>query len=163
MLQNNIAPLSAKIESLASGDDRLPIVAVVSRTEKYMVNVSSKAPTGAVDGAVKEVTVRNIPWRVGNNDKRCSQCCPRKFLGWEMEKQDFQVVFANNNLVQIDYLIYKYEFSSKGTKKIAKPECLLLLLASWCPGFGEGELTGSHVRDLQGHRGEPDCWSRRTT
>ena len=68
-----------------------------------------------------------------------------------MEKQDFQVVFANNSLVQIDYLIYKYEFFSKGTKKIAKPEGLLLLLASWCPGFGEGELTRSNVRDLQGH------------
>ena len=55
MLQNKIAAPSVKIESLASGDDRLPTVAVVSRTEKYMVNVSSKAPTGAVDGAVKEV------------------------------------------------------------------------------------------------------------
>lgn len=38
----------------------------------------------------------------------------------ELEKQDFHVVFANNSLVRIDYLMYKYQFTSKGIKKIAK-------------------------------------------
>lgn len=41
-------------------------------------------------------------------------------FGGEMEKQDFHVVFAKNSLLRIDYLIYKYEFSSKSIKKIAK-------------------------------------------
>ena len=41
-------------------------------------------------------------------------------FGEEIEKQDFHVVFAKNSLLRIDYLIYKYEFSSKSIKKIAK-------------------------------------------
>ena len=41
-------------------------------------------------------------------------------FGGEIEKQDFHVVFAKNSLLRIDYLIYKYEFSSKSIKKIAK-------------------------------------------
>lgn len=41
-------------------------------------------------------------------------------FGGEMEKKDFLVVFANNSLVRVDYLIYKYEFCSKGIKKTAK-------------------------------------------
>ena len=40
--------------------------------------------------------------------------------GGEMEKKVFHIVFANNSLVRVDYLIYKYEFCSKGIKKIAK-------------------------------------------
>ena len=120
MLQNKIAATSAKIQSLASGDDKLPIVAVVSQTEKYKVNVSSKAPTGAVDGAVKEVLSGKFLEGLTTMINGALNAVLGSSSGGEMEKQDFHVVFANNSLVRIDYLIYKYEFSSKGIKKIAK-------------------------------------------
>lgn len=119
-LQNKIAATLAKIESLASGDDRLPIVAVVSQTEKNKVNVSSKAPTGAVDGAVKGVLSGKFLEGLTTMIKGALNTVLGSSFGGEMEKKDFHVVFANNSLVRVDYLIYKYEFSSKGIKKTAK-------------------------------------------
>lgn len=119
-LQNKIAATLAKIESLASGDDRLPIMAVVSQTEKNKVNVSSKTPTGAVDGAVKGVLSGKFLEGLTTMIKGALNTVLGSSFGGEMEKKDFHVVFANNSLVRVDYLIYKYEFSSKGIKKTAK-------------------------------------------
>ena len=98
----------------------MPIVAVVSQTEKNKVNVSSKAPTGAVDGAVKGVLSGKFLEGLTTMINGALNTVLGSSFGGEIEKQDFHVVFAKNSLLRIDYLIYKYEFSSKSIKKIAK-------------------------------------------
>ena len=95
----------------------MPIVAVASQTEKNKVNVSSKAPTGAVDGAVKGVLSGKFLEGLTTMIKGAPNTVLGSSCGGEMEKKVFHIVFANNSLVRVDYLIYKYEFSSKGIKK----------------------------------------------
>ena len=98
----------------------MPIVAVVSQTEKNKVNVPSKAPTGAVDGAVKGVLSGKFLEGLTTMINGALNTVLGSSFGGEIEKQDFHVVFAKNSLLRVDYLIYKYEFCSKGIKKTAK-------------------------------------------
>lgn len=110
----------------------MPIVAVVSQTEKNKVNVPSKAPTCAVDGAVKGVLSGKFLEGLTTMINGALNTVLGSSFGGEMEKQDFHVVFAKNSLLRIDYLIYKYEFSSKGIKKTAKNAfCYYLQVVCW--------------------------------
>lgn len=120
MLQNKVAATSAELESKALGDSKLPVVAIVSKTEKYMTNVSSKASDGEVDSAVKEVLSGKFLSGLTTIINGSLNTILGNTTAGEMEKQEYHVVFANNSLVRVDYLIYKYEFTSKGITKIAK-------------------------------------------
>ena len=120
MLQNKVAATSAELESKALGDSKLPVVAIVSKTEKYMTSASSKAPDSAVDIAINEVLSGKFLSGLTTIINGSLNTILGNTTAGEMEKQEYHVVFANNSLVRVDYLIYKYEFTSKGIKKIAK-------------------------------------------
>lgn len=120
MLTNKVAATSAELESMALGDSKLPVVAIVSKTEKYKTSVSSKANDADVDSAIKEVLSGEFLTGLTTIISGALNAILGDTSAGEMEKQGYHVVFANNSLVRVDYLIYKYEFTSKGIKKIAK-------------------------------------------
>ena len=101
------------MENSAVEDTSLPIVAVVDKSMKYLIKVSS-ATSEEVGKAIGEVLKGDFLSgvtdliTVGLNAMLGSES-----VG-ETEKQDFHVVFANNSLLRIDYMFYKYEFSSQG-------------------------------------------------
>ena len=120
MLTNKVAATSAELESMALGDSKLPVVAIVSKTEKYKTSVSSKANDADVDSAIQEVLSGEFLTGLTTIISGALNAILGDTSAGEMEKQGYHVVFANNSLVRVDYLIYKYEFTSKGIKKIAK-------------------------------------------
>ena len=113
MMVNRIAATSAKMENDAIEDKSLPIVAVVDKAQKYKIKVTS-APAKEIEDAIGEVMKGDFLGglkdliTVGLN-----QMLGNTSAG-ETEKVDFHIVFANNSLLRIDYMMYKYEFSSKG-------------------------------------------------
>lgn len=113
MLVNKIAAASAKMENDAIEDKSLPIVAVVDRSEKYKIKVSN-APSADINNAIDEVLKGDFL----DGLKSLITAGLNTLLGnasaGETERVDFHVVFANNSLLRIDYMMYKYNFSSKG-------------------------------------------------
>ena len=102
------------MENSAIEDTSLPIVAVVDKSMKYSIKVSS-ATSEEVGKAIGEVPVKG-DFLSGVTDMitvGLKAMLGNESVG-ETEKQDFHVVFANNSLLRIDYMFYKYEFSSKG-------------------------------------------------
>lgn len=127
MLQNKIAATAAKLENEAFADSKLPIIAIVSKTEKYMTKVESKAPAGSVDGAISDVLSGNFLGGLKDAVTGSLNVILGDTTAGESEKQDFHVVFANNSLVRIDYLMFKHNFSSKGVlKKVENAFCYYL-------------------------------------
>lgn len=101
------------MENSAVEDKSLPIVAVVDKSMKYSIKISS-ATSEEVGKAIGEVL--NGDFLSGVTDLitvGLNSMLGNESVG-ETEKQDFHVVFANNSLLRIDCMFYKYEFSSKG-------------------------------------------------
>ena len=113
MLVNKIAAISSKMENDAIEDKSLPIVAVVDKSQKYKIKVS-EAPSQEITDAIGEVLKGDFLDGLKNLiSVGLSQMLGNASAG-ETEKVDFHIVFANNSLLRVDYMIYKYEFSSKG-------------------------------------------------
>lgn len=101
------------MENSAVEDKSLPIVAVVDKSMKYSIKVSS-ATSEEVGKAIGEVLKGDFLSGVTDLiTVGLNAMLGNESVG-ETEKQDFHVVFANNSLLRIDCLFYKYEFSSKG-------------------------------------------------
>ena len=115
MMVNKIAITSAKMEKEATEDKSLPIVTVVDKSQKYMIKVTN-APSDEVHKATDELM--SGKFLAGING--LITVALNEFLGntsaGETEKVDFHVIYANNSLLRLDYMMYKYEFSSKGLK-----------------------------------------------
>ena len=115
MLINKIAATASQMENAAIEDKSLPIVAVVDKAQKYKIKVSA-ATSDQVSQALDEILSGDFL----DGIKRLVKVGLDQLLGnvsaGETERRDFHVVFANNSLLRIDYMIYKYEFSSKGLK-----------------------------------------------
>ena len=113
MMNNKIAAESSQMKDDALQDKSLPIVAIVDTTEKYTVKVESK-PNKAIEDAVKHILSGDF---IGGLVELLSVALD-EFLGdtsaGEKFKKDFHVVFANNSLLRVDFMLYKYDFSSKG-------------------------------------------------
>lgn len=113
MLANKIAATSSKMENDAIEDKSLPIVAVVDKSQKYKIKVSS-APSQEINDAIGEVLKGDFL----DGLKNLIGVGLRQMLGdasaGETEKVDFHIVFANNSLLRVDYMMYKYEFTSRG-------------------------------------------------
>ena len=91
----------------------MPIVAVVDKSMKYSIKVSS-ATSEEVGKAISEVLKGDFLSGVTDLiTVGLNAMLGNESVG-ETEKQDFHVVFANNSLLRIDCMFYKYEFSSKG-------------------------------------------------
>ena len=101
------------MENSAVEDKSLPIVAVVDKSMKYSIKVSS-ATSEEVGKAIGEVLKGDFLSGVTDLiTVGLNAMLGNESVG-ETEKQDFHVVFANNSLLPIDCMFYKYEFSSKG-------------------------------------------------
>ena len=115
MLINKIEATTSQMENAAIEDKSLPIVAVVDKAQKYKIKV-----TAATSDQISEVLDEILSGDFLDGIKRLVKVGLDQFLGnvseGETEKRDFHVVFANNSLLRIDYMMYKYEFSSKGIR-----------------------------------------------
>ena len=101
------------MENSAVEDKSLPIVAVVDKSMKYSIKVSS-ATSEEVGKAIGEVLKGDFLSGVTDLiTVGLNAMLGNESVG-ETEKPDFHVVFANNSLLRIDCMFYKYEFSSKG-------------------------------------------------
>lgn len=113
MMIQKIAATASKMEDGAIEDKSLPIVAIVDKSEKYKIKVT-EAPDKDISDGVDELLSGNFLGTI----KSLLKVALDEFLGntsvGESEKSDFHVVFANNSLLRLDYMIYKYDFSSKG-------------------------------------------------
>lgn len=115
MMVDKIAATSAQMQNAAIEDKSLPIVTVVDRSQKYKIKVQ-EAPDPAITGAIGELMSGNFLEGIASLIK----VALNEFLGntsaGETEKVDFHVIYANNSLLRIDYMMYKYEFTSSGLK-----------------------------------------------
>lgn len=98
------------MENSAVEDKSLSIVAVVDKSMKYSIKVSS-ATSEEVGKAIGEVLKGDFLSGVTDLiTVGLNAMLGNESVG-ETEKQDFHVVFANNSLLRIDCMFYKYEFS----------------------------------------------------
>ena len=115
MMVDKIGATSAKMQNEAIEDKSLPIVTVVDKSQKYKIKVTS-APDPAITGAIGELMSGNFLAGITS----LITVALNEFLGntsaGETEKVDFHVIYANNSLLRIDYMMYKYEFTSSGLK-----------------------------------------------
>lgn len=115
MMVDKIAATSAQMQNAAIEDKSLPIVTVVDKSQKYKVKVQS-APDPAISGAINELMSGDFLAGITS----LITVALNEFLGntsaGESEKVDFHVIYANNSLLRIDYMLYKYEFASSGLK-----------------------------------------------
>ena len=113
LMTQKCAATSAQFKDAAVADPTLPIVAVVDKTEKYMLKVKSVTNDDVTSGLGE---VLSGQFMKGLGDMICGSI--QIFLGdtseGQSEETDFHVVYANNSLLRVDYLMYKYNFSSQG-------------------------------------------------
>ena len=118
-LANKIAASSEAIKTAAFEDTSLPILAVVDTTEKYFAKCTNK-PGDEVNSAIDNV----LSGKFLEGLKKMINVGLDEMLGntstGEREKKSFHIVFANNSLLRIDYMMYKYDFASKGLQDITK-------------------------------------------
>ena len=115
MMVNKLAGASGQMKDEALQDKSLPIVAVVDISEKYTVSVKN-VPDPEITKSVKEILSGDfIAGLVSLLTVALNQFLGNTSAG-ETEKKDFHVIFANNSLLRVDYILYKYTFSSKGLK-----------------------------------------------
>ena len=115
MMVDKITAASNKMGDEAAEDKSLPIVSVVDKSEKYKIEVTS-APAKDIENAIGEVMSGDF---LGGLENLLSVAL-NEVLGntsaGEAEKTDFHVIYANNSLIRLDYMMYKYSFASKGLK-----------------------------------------------
>ena len=115
MLSNKVDAMSSKMELEATQDQRLPIVGVVDRTQKYSINVAD-VPADTINSAVGNM----FAGKFLDGLKNLVTAVLNEFLGntsaGEQETEQFAVVFSNNSLLRVDYMMYKYQFEFKGLK-----------------------------------------------
>ena len=113
MMVNKIAAESIQMKDDALQDKTLPIVAIVDTSEKCSVKVESHAADEVKD-AVGAMLSGNF--LAGLED--LITVALNELLGdttaGEKSKKEFHVVFANNGLLRVDLMLYKYDFSSQG-------------------------------------------------
>ena len=127
MMVNKIVAASAKLKETATADESLPIIAVVDKKEKYTLGLT-ETPNEEVTEGLKGVLSGNFWYGLGQ--LICGGI--KVFLGDRREGQSettaaYHIVYANNTLLRIDYMMYKYTFSSTGImSKYENAFCFLL-------------------------------------
>ena len=113
LMTQKCAAISAQFKDAAVADPTLPIVAVVDKTEKYMLQVKSVVNENISNG-LKEVLSGQFMKGLEDTITGAMQVFVTDESEGESQETDFHVVYANNSLLRVDYLMYKYNFSSKG-------------------------------------------------
>lgn len=113
MMVNKIAAESIQMKDDALQDKTLPIVAIVDTSEKCSVKVESHAADEVKDAVGAMLSGNFLAGledliTVALNELLGDTTAGEKF------KKDFHVVFANNGLLRVDLMLYKYDFSSQG-------------------------------------------------
>lgn len=110
---------AAEMEAKAFEDKSLPILAVVDKTEKYMVKVSEGA-SAHVESVVDDL----FNGEFLDGLKHLVKTAMNELLGnasaGEKEKRECHVVYANNSILRVDYHMYKYDFSTQGLRDRAE-------------------------------------------
>ena len=117
---------AAKLEAEAFEDKSLPIVATVKKVETYLVKVEI-APSADIKKSMEDI----FQGEFLDGFQHLVTAAVNELLGntlaGEKEFSSFQVVFANNSLLRIDFYIYKYDFSSEGLReKIQNAFCYVV-------------------------------------
>ena len=113
LMTQKCAAISAQFKDAAVADPTLPIVAVVDKTEKYKLQVKSVTNENISNG-LKEVLSGQFMKGLEDTITGAMQVFVTDESEGESQETDFHVVYANNSLLRVDYLMYKYNFSSKG-------------------------------------------------
>ena len=126
MLVQRVAATSAKLKEAAKADESLPIIAIVDKTEKYTLGIK-ETPNEEVTDGLKNMLSGNF-WS-GLGQLICGGI--KVLLGdtsaGQSESTAYHIVYANNSLLRIDYMMYKYTFSSTGVmSKYENAFCFLL-------------------------------------
>lgn len=107
---------ATKLEKDAFEDKSLPIVAMVKKVETYLVKVET-APSADIKKSMQDI----FQGEFLDGFQHLMTAAVNELLGntlaGEKEFSSFQVVFANNSLLRIDFYIYKYDFSSEGLRE----------------------------------------------
>ena len=115
LLHKTVDAVSSRLELQAKENQDLPIVAVVDKNSEFSVNVKSVLPKDV------EKKIDNIfSGKFYDGLKKLVTLALEEFLGnvsaGEQEMNIFTVVFSNNSLLRVDYMMYKYQFESHGVK-----------------------------------------------
>ena len=117
---------ATKLETEAFEDKSLPIVAKVKKVETYLVKVET-APSADIKKSMEDI----FQGEFLDGFQHLVTAAVNELLGntlaGEKEFSSFQVVFANNSLLRIDFYMYKYDFSSEGLReKIQNAFCYVV-------------------------------------
>ena len=119
MMVDKTTATSDQLRNAAMQDARLPVTAIVDTVEKYKVNVE-KAPSKDVTKAMNDVVSGDFLGGVAS----LATVALNQILGntsaGETQTTAFHIIFANNSLLRLDYMIYKYGFRSEGVTKTTK-------------------------------------------
>ena len=115
MMVDNIAATSAQLQNAAIEDKCIPIVTVVHKSQKYKIKVT-EAPDPAITGAIGEHMSGNVLQVITSLIKVALNEVLENTSAGDTEKVDFHVIYAKSSLLRIDYMMYKYEFTSIGLK-----------------------------------------------
>lgn len=125
-LEQKCASASAEMKEAARVDQDLPILAIVDKTERYTLALK-ETPNEEVTGGIKKMFSGSFFSGLG--DLICGAI--KVFLGdrsvGKSEKRAFHIVYANNALLRVDYMMYNYTFDSNGImSKHENAFCFLL-------------------------------------
>ena len=117
---------ATKLETEAFEDKSLPIVAKVKKVETYLVKVET-APSADIKKSMEDIFQGEFLEGFQHLVTAAVNELLGNTLAGEKEFSSFQVVFANNSLLRIDFYIYKYDFSSEGLReKIQNAFCYVV-------------------------------------
>lgn len=115
LVSTKLDAYAKEMEAQAFDDKSLPIVAVVDRTEKYMVRVQN-APAEEIQKTLGDLFGGEFLGGLHNLVSAALNELLGNTAAGEKEMRAFHVVYANNNILRVDYHMYKYDFSSKGLR-----------------------------------------------
>lgn len=119
------ASSSAQLKELARNDQDLPIVAIVDKTEKYTLGIK-ETPNEEITDGIKDMFSGNFFSGLGKLICGTIQVFLGDRSAGQSETKAFHVLYANNSLLRIDYMVYKYTFSSQGVlSKYENAVCFL--------------------------------------
>ena len=129
LVSAKLAAYSTEMEARAFEDKSLPIIAVVDKTEKYMVQVK-EAPSEEIQKTLDDLFKGEFLDGLHNLVTAALNELLGNAAAGEKEKRGFHVVYANNSILRVDYHMYKYDFSSKGLRdKVQNALCYVVQMA----------------------------------
>jgi len=129
LVSTKLEAYAMEMEARAFEDKSLPIIAVVDKSEKYMVKVENE-PSEEIKSTLDNLFEGEFLGGLHNLVSAALNELLGNTEAGEKEKREFHVVYANNNILRIDYHMYKYDFSSHGLRdKLQNALCYVVQIA----------------------------------